>query len=179
MLLFTDAMTTKAEREAEMLVAAEVQALKSITGASDDQLVEIRPESVTAYEDDANIGKVLELHYYLRYWNGVAACFIQVGLMVFNARTEDESVVWWPNVPAIFQQDPEPTVFETKLAAGIANLLSQDENVAMVIQRIDVDDEYAYGWLFVLNASNQVEAHHKFAYMDGTTIRMRDYVGEV
>lgn len=108
-------MTTKAEREAEMLAAAEVQSLKSITGASDDQLVEIRPESVTAYANDANIGKVLELHYYLRYWNGVAACFIQCGLMAFNTRTETESVVWWPNIPAIFQQDLEPTTFETDL----------------------------------------------------------------
>lgn len=172
-------MVNKAEHEAIMLASSEVQALKAIADVPDDQLVEIRPESQTLYENDANIGKVLELHYYLRYWNGVAACSIQVGIMIFNVRTENESVTWWPNVPAIFQDPPVPTEFENKLSTKITNLLSQTENVAMELEKVDISGKYAYGWLFILNASDEVEAHHKFAYMDGTSIIMKDFVGEV
>lgn len=90
-----------------------------------------------------------------------------------------DGVAYWDRLPRILWDATGPGIFMENLNAKIDQALSLVANVAFGPERIDPENEYAYGWLYVKNAEGKIEAHHKFATMDGVNLIVYDFVGEV
>ena len=92
-----------------------------------------------------------------------------------------DGAAYWDRLPRILWDTSDPGRFMEKLNAKITQALATAANVAFGPERIDPENGYAYGWVYVLNAEEKVEAHHKFASWNDTKTKIivSDFVGEV
>ena len=84
---------------------------------------------------------------------------------------------YWERMPQLLREDPEPSVFETKLAAKIKSLIGDGSaTVRTKVDELDVVDTFAIARVFSIDGAN-IKMVRYFAYLDGTgVIRAKPYV---
>jgi len=88
-----------------------------------------------------------------------------------------DGAAYWERVPQLLREDPEPSVFETKLAAKIISLLGDGSVIVRIkVDEMDVADTFAIARVFSIDGAN-IKMVRYFAYLgtDGN-VKAKPYV---
>lgn len=84
---------------------------------------------------------------------------------------------YWERVPQLFRSVPEPTVFETKLAAKISDLIGEGSVIVRIkMEELDIENTFVIARVFSIDGTT-IQMMRYFAYLNSTNeITAKPYV---
>jgi len=123
----------------------------------------------------------IAFHFWLWYRSEGVVRKAGVGIVVFNARLENETAEWYESVPAILVDPPEPSAFVQQITSAAAAYQTANNDVKSI--RWDAIHENttrpcAIATLYIQNAGGAIEAARKFVWRkDDGQLGLLDFVG--
>lgn len=120
-------------------------------------------------------------HFWLWYRSGGVVRKAAVGIVVFNARQEDETTEWYESVPVILVDPPGPSAFVQQITAAAASYQTANEDVKSILWDAiheNTTRPCAIATLFVQNAGGAIETARKFVWRkDNGQLGLLDFAG--
>lgn len=148
-------MTTYAQRRAE---------LEEHTDATKLEERDI-PDYATISSDEPVV-----FNFWLRYRSGGVVRKTAVGIVVFNARQEDETTEWYESVPVILVDPPGPSAFVQQITTEAASHQTATPAIKSILWDAiheNTTRPCAIATLFVQNAGGAIETARKIRLAEG------------